>query len=73
MTRHEHQWQQFATFHHAPTGPPPQHTMFVVMTCTEPGCRQVELFPMQNFALVTDEFQTTVRAMLHVANLDVRF
>ncbi len=71
MTDHEHRFQPFATFHRAPTGPWPEHTHVVVLTCTDPDCRVAELFPPTNFALCTSEFRTTLWALMHVAGYDL--
>jgi len=71
--RDDHAMLMFATFHRAPTGPPPEHTGLVVFVCSEPGCRGVSLFPPGNFALCTEEFRTTIRAMLLVAGYEVEW
>lgn len=62
---HVHVFQLWTTFHRAPAGPEPAHTSFVVLTCHE--CRALQIFPMQNFALCTDEFKAQFWAVAAAA------
>lgn len=59
---HVHAFEAWVTFHHAPIGPWPQHTTFMVFTCQQAGCRALEIFPQSNFELCTPEFKKHFRA-----------
>jgi hypothetical protein len=56
---HEHCFTRWTRFNHAPTGPPPEHTSFIVLLCVD--CFAYVLFPRQNFELCTDEFKARFR------------
>jgi hypothetical protein len=56
---HEHSFKRWTSFSHAPTGPPPEHTSFMVLLCLE--CFAYVLFPRQNYELCTDEFKARFR------------
>lgn len=45
----------WVTFHHAPTGPYPEHTTFLVFLCQRCGAYSCQ--PPQNYVLVTPEFR----------------
>lgn len=53
--QHEHDFTPWVTFHHAPTGPPPEHTSFIVLLCAE--CGEAQPFPVVNYELTTAEFR----------------
>jgi len=63
-----HAWDMIATLHHAPTGPPPAHTAFVVFGCSR--CRRVRFFPSLNHELTTPSFRDALSEMLTAAGYD---
>jgi hypothetical protein len=65
MPEHVHAFELWATFHRAPTGPPPEHTSFVVFTCA--ACGALITFPETNFARCTPAFKAQFTAVFHAA------
>lgn len=55
---HEHAFVKLREVH-APTGPAPEHTTFLVLVCP---CGIMRVFPDQNFQLTTAAFQFSFRA-----------
>lgn len=58
--KHEHGFEVIREAY-APTGPPPEHTKFMILRCP---CGLVQLFPQSNFDLTTSAFQGEFRAYL---------
>jgi hypothetical protein len=52
---HDHTFVPWVTFHHAPTGPYPNHTSFTLLVCRQ--CGEYHCWPHENFALCTPAFQ----------------
>ena len=69
LTPHAHHFVLWQTFHRAPTGPDPAHTVFMVLVCTDVHCRAFQLFPPENFALTTPEFQAQFRETAEACGL----
>ena len=61
MIEHEH---AFEVMHEerAPTGPPPEHTKFMVMRC---ACGAVQIFPYANWRLTTEAYKTEFLSHLY--------
>lgn len=55
---HTHRFNPWITFHHAPTGPYPSHTSFVLLLC--PGCGAWSVFPDVNYQLTTEAFRAAL-------------
>jgi hypothetical protein len=53
-TGHPHVFTPIATHDHAPTGPEPEHTAFIVVGC---GCGALTCFPQSNYDLTTAAFK----------------
>lgn len=50
-----HDYELWMTFHHAPTGPYPSHTSFILLLCQR--CGAYTCFPWSNYDLCTPDFR----------------
>jgi hypothetical protein len=59
---HEHDYIELTRYNHAPTGPEPEHTAFILLWC--PLCLGCQAFPRENYERTTPEFQAEFKRAL---------
>jgi hypothetical protein len=65
---HDHTWRLANAQVKAPTGPAPEHTVFVVLVC---ACGVFDPFPRSNWELATADFRADFVATMAASGLQL--